>query len=162
MNQLFLLLAVFLRWESHRSSLYPLSFRSYISPFFFFFLAAPCSTWDLPQPGIKPTIPAVEEWILNHWTTAKSLGPTFQDLQVILLKRLSIRLEERVDTSILPALCQRQTASHSKKSFLELLPKIYSQGNRITMWLRNLSLSHDYSKRPQRSLVDDIYFISVL
>ena len=28
---------------------------------------------NLPQPGIKPTPPAVERWSLNPWTTREAL-----------------------------------------------------------------------------------------
>ena len=42
---------------------------------FFFFLAAPCSLWDLSsRPGMEPVPPAVEEWSPNHWTTREVPG----------------------------------------------------------------------------------------
>ena len=38
-------------------------------PSFLFFLAMPGGMWDLPQPEMEPTPPAVEAQSLNHWTT---------------------------------------------------------------------------------------------
>ena len=37
----------------------------------FFFLAASRTACGIlvPQPGIEPLPPAVESWVLNHWTT---------------------------------------------------------------------------------------------
>ena len=34
----------------------------------------PCSMWDLPGPGIKPCIPCISRWILNHWATREALN----------------------------------------------------------------------------------------
>ena len=31
------------------------------------------SPGDLPKPGIKPVLPVVEAWSLNHWTTREIL-----------------------------------------------------------------------------------------
>ena len=39
------------------------------NPLSFFFLAMPGGMWDLPQPEMEPTRPAVEAQSLNHWTT---------------------------------------------------------------------------------------------
>ena len=36
--------------------------------FLFLFLAVSCDIL-IPQPGIEPVPPALEIWILNHWTT---------------------------------------------------------------------------------------------
>ena len=39
--------------------------------FFFFFDPATCRIL-VPQPGIEPTLPAVQAGSLNHWSTRKS------------------------------------------------------------------------------------------
>lgn len=50
---------------------------------------------------------------------------THQTLKMILLKLLSLMLEERVDTSILLP-CIRDIILHSPKSLLELISRIHS------------------------------------
>lgn len=56
-----------------------------------------------------------------------SLRSYTSSLQVILLKLLSIKLEEKVDTSIFLPIWDMQYHCKKKKLFLKLLFKIYSQ-----------------------------------
>ena len=55
----------------YKECLHPLFFF-----FFFFFFATLQSTQDLiPWPGVEHVLPAVETWILNHWTAREVLPP---------------------------------------------------------------------------------------
>ena len=49
----------------------------YFIVFFFCLFAKPQGMWDPSSPPeIEPTLPAVEEWSLNHWTTREGINFT--------------------------------------------------------------------------------------
>ena len=56
------------------STLFLFSFSFFL--FFFFFFATLEGMWILVSwPGVEHILPAVEAWILNHWTTREVLPP---------------------------------------------------------------------------------------
>ena len=59
---------------------------------FFSFLAMPCSMPDLPQPEIKPMLPALGMRSLNHWTARKI--PMLVNFNCTLQCTWSVRSEE--------------------------------------------------------------------
>ena len=62
-----------------------------------FFLAAPCSMWDLSsRPGIEPETPALEAQSLNHWTLPWQGFQYLQNNSRIWLRILSTALEEEL------------------------------------------------------------------
>ena len=84
--------------------------KHFIFILLFLFLAALWVACEIlvPQPGIEPVPPAVEAWILNHWTARAVLSTSFWQPELSVTCSATSTLEQDFSTSALLIFGTRQ------------------------------------------------------